>query len=120
GDNNIMPHGLTGSFSGGPTGNVILNANVTRQAIFDLNGSTQTINGLSSTSAGLAGTNIVESTAGTATLILGDSNATATFGGIVRDNGGTIALTKIGSGVQTLAGANTYTGATNINAGALS
>src|SRR4029079_9468850 len=37
-DNNIMPHGLTGSFAGGPTGNVILNANAAnRQAIFDLN-----------------------------------------------------------------------------------
>ena len=45
-DNNIMPHGSTGSFSGGATGNLILNAmGGGRQAIFDLNGSTQTING---------------------------------------------------------------------------
>lgn len=80
-----------------------------------------------------------------ATLTLGNNNQTATFSGIIRDTGtnttndpssitgtaggvnytyvstgDTLALTKIGSGIQTLSGANTYSGPTNINAGAIS
>ena len=49
-DNNIMPHGSTGSFDGGPTGNLIFNARIAvNQAVFDLNASTQTVNGIRST-----------------------------------------------------------------------
>jgi fibronectin-binding autotransporter adhesin len=80
-----------------------------------------------------------------ATLTLGDNNQTATFSGIIRDTNTTtfatgtvgatsytyvtssaslgsnrLAITKIGTGIQTLTGSNSYTGDTNINNGALS
>ena len=57
----------------------------------------------------------------TATLTLGGNNASEIFAGIIENTGAsaTLALTKIGSGTQTLSGANTYVGTTNINAGTL-
>src|SRR5262249_55686857 len=117
-DNNIMPHGLTGSFSGGATGNVILNATAGRQASFDLNGSTQTINGLSNTATNVA-SNLVTSSAAGGLLIVGDSNATSQYDGNLQNGTGTLALQKIGTGTLTLTGANTYTGNTSVNAGTL-
>ncbi len=115
-DNNIMPHGAAGSYAGGATGNLILNATAAnRQAIFDLNGSTQTINGLGSTAASPVN-NIVTDNTGGGALIVGDNNATATFGGIVQS---ALTITKIGTGTETLSGANTYTGDTVVKAGTL-
>jgi fibronectin-binding autotransporter adhesin len=115
-DNNIMPHGATGSYAGGPTGNLILNGvAATRQAIFELNGSTQTINGLSSTATSPANDLVQDSTGG-GLLVIGDNNATATFGGIIQS---TLPITKIGTGTLTLSGANTYTGNTTISNGTL-
>lgn len=60
---------------------------------------------------------------GSSTLTIGSANTTTTFSGIIR-NGGTGAdftghLTKTGSGSLTLAGVNTYTGTTTVNAGVL-
>jgi len=46
----------------------------------------------------------------------------ATFAGLLADNlgsGGSLALTKTGSGVQTVSGANTYSGNTAVSAGTL-
>jgi fibronectin-binding autotransporter adhesin len=83
----------------------------------DMNGKSETINGLS----GATGTvsNGLSST--TSTLTLGDGDATAIFAGSVKNGAGTVAVTKIGAGTQTLAGAgNTYTGGTAVSGGTLS
>jgi autotransporter-associated beta strand protein len=53
------------------------------------------------------------------TLIFGNGNDSGNFSGTIVNGGGTIAITKVGSGTQTLSGANTQTGATGINAGTL-
>jgi autotransporter-associated beta strand protein len=93
----------------------------TGTALLDLGGFSTTINGLSQVGTGAVGRIIDNVSAGGAvTLTLGAGNATGnTFGGIIRNSSGTIALTKIGTGIQTLGGANTYAGATTISGGTL-
>jgi fibronectin-binding autotransporter adhesin len=56
---------------------------------------------------------------GTGVLTVGQNNGSGEFTGVLRDNGGPLALTKTGSGTQILSGVNTYTGATQINQGTL-
>lgn len=84
----------------------------------NMNGKSETINGLSGTSGTVQ--NALASTS--STLTLGDADTTAAFAGIIRNNGGTggtVALTKTGAGTQTLSGVLAYTGATNVNGGKL-
>ena len=61
------------------------------------------------------------STTAARTITLGGTNADAnTVGSVIADNGtGTLGVTKVDSGVWILAGNNTYSGATTINAGTL-
>lgn len=71
---------------------------------------------------GLSGSGTVrrhEAVGGLQTLVVGAANASASFSGILENGAGTLALTKSGSGVQTLSGVNIYSGATTINAGTL-
>lgn len=84
----------------------------------DMNGKSETINGLSGT------TGVVQNqlAATTSTLTLGAGDATASFGGTIRNSsgtGGTLALTKTGAGTQTLTSDATFTGATTIEGGSL-
>jgi len=103
-----------------PNGTGKGNLIVTGAGTFDLNAKSETVNGLSD---GGVSTGVVDSTAaGTITLTVGDGNASATYSGIIQNSGGASALlafTKIGTGVQTLAGANTYSGDTTVTAGTL-
>ena len=85
--------------------------------VLDLNGQSETINGLASNTAG-DGT-VTSGVAGAATLGVGSSNANSTFGGLIQDGSGTVALAKSGTGNFTVSGANTYTGGTTLNAGGL-
>lgn len=81
---------------------------------FDMNQRSQSV-------AGLTGTGTVQNSAATTTSTV-TVTGTSTFGGVIRNNGGTggtVALTKSTGGTLTLTGANTYTGATNVTAGAL-
>jgi autotransporter-associated beta strand protein len=86
---------------------------VTDNGILDLNTHSDTINGLN-------GSGTVNTAAGgTPTLTVGANGDSGTFSGVIENTAGTLALTKSGSGTETLTGANTYSGNTTINAGTL-
>ena len=95
-------------------------------ASLSLNGFSETVNGLSSLNPATS-THSTDSqvdnglAASTSLLTLGGNDASATFAGVIQNTGAgaTLSLMKIGSGTQTLSGANTYVGTTNINAGTL-
>jgi fibronectin-binding autotransporter adhesin len=97
------------------------------QGGFDLAGFQQTLKGLigsraSSSPSGSSTRRIFNSAAGTtSTLTLGNGAATTTFDGVFQDGAGTLALTKVGTGTQTLAGdaSSTATGDVTIRQGTL-
>lgn len=81
----------------------------------DLAGFDETINGL--TGAGIVD-NVANGTSNT--LTLGDGDATGTsFTGVIKNTTGTLSLTKIGTGTQTLTGLNSYSGPTTVSDGTL-
>jgi filamentous hemagglutinin family protein len=80
------------------------------------------LNSYSPTTSSIAGTTgtITNSATGTsATLSTGGDNNSTSFGGVIQNGTGSVALTKTGSGTLTLSGANTYGGGTTISAGTL-
>jgi autotransporter-associated beta strand protein len=108
---NVIPNGFG-------YGNVTLQGFSTGTITWNLNGFDQTVNGLFSAGTD-ATTTIQNAAAGNATLTVGNNDQSGTFGGVIQDAGGVLALTKIGGGIQTLSGANAYSGATIVNGGAL-
>jgi|GEM_PF-7057669 len=94
------------------------------KARLDLNAFNQTVGGLGDGANGSIlidlSTSTLNSSTSTLTLSFLSSAGTRTYAGQIAD-GSTrkIALTKAGTGTQTLSGANTYTGATVISAGKL-
>jgi fibronectin-binding autotransporter adhesin len=103
----------------------------------NLNGNTETINGLIS-SQGFEGNpsdptrDFIENSLSnsTGTLNIGGNNASSNFAGTIRDfnpvaaglavpTNAKVAIGKIGTGTLTLSGSNTYSGGTNIAAGKL-
>jgi autotransporter-associated beta strand protein len=90
------------------------NALTINDGILNLSGNSVSLGSL----AGTGGT-VSNSISGTATITAGGNNASTTYSGAIRNGTGTIALTKNGTGITTLTGANTYSGTTTISAGSL-
>jgi autotransporter-associated beta strand protein len=81
----------------------------------DLNGF-----GIQLTSVSGTGTIVNNSALGTsATLALGAGNASGTFAGVIQDGSGKVSLEQLGSGVLTLTGSSTFSGAATVNSGTL-
>ena len=95
--------------------------------IFDLAGFNQTVSALIGTkngtsNIGLDSKRVVTNSAasGTSVLTVGNSNGSGTFNGVILDGAtAAVALTKIGTGTQTLTGDSTYSGVTTISGGIL-
>ncbi len=138
GDGEVIPDG-PGKGNLVMVGEGLLTAGLGTNTYLNLNGKTETVNGLIS-GQGFQGNPsdptrifIENSTSNTTgRLVIGNNNATSTFAGTIRDaNTATagaafppptnafVAITKIGSGTLTLSGTNTYTGGTIVSGGTL-
>jgi autotransporter-associated beta strand protein len=97
------------------------NLSIAANAVWLLDGSSQTLNTLT----GLGTVSEEYANAGTDVLTVGNSGSSFTFAGTLAGGNGTvagkraIALTKTGAGTMTLTGNNTHTGTTTISAGTL-
>jgi autotransporter-associated beta strand protein len=96
--------------NGAGKGNVVINQ--AYNGLLDLAGFNQTINGLS-------GDGVITNSTGNSVLTVGNNNQSSLFSGVIQNTSGRLAVTKIGSGILTLGGSNTYTGNTLINGGTL-
>lgn len=76
-------------------------------------------NGIIGSLSGVAGA-IVTNNGAAATLSVGNTNHNGTFAGSLVNGTGSLALHKVGSGIQVLSGHNTYSGTTTLTAGTLS
>ena len=104
GGNDRLPVGTTLTVNGGAAAG----------ASFNLSGRSQTVAGLSGGSGTVSGN--IQNTTGSSTLTV---TGTSQFDGIIKNSGGTLALTKSTGGTLTLTGTNTYTGATTITSSTL-
>jgi autotransporter-associated beta strand protein len=101
-------------------GNVIMTGSsvAANTIVWDLNGFNETINGLSTASLNPQSCSIIDGAAATTSILtVGNNDQSGAFAGTIANGAGTLSLTKIGGGVLTLSGTNTYTGPTTINGG---
>jgi autotransporter-associated beta strand protein len=78
------------------------------------------VNGLNPGLNGLSGGGTVDTVVGGApVLTVGNNNSSSTFSGMIKNSAGVLAVTKVGSGLLTLNGTNTYTGNTTVAGGTL-
>jgi autotransporter-associated beta strand protein len=121
GSDAVLQLGASGVIPNGAlAGDVNLHGNNTGGALtFRMNSFSDTINALVTT--GAASVQRVENgtASTTSTLTLGDNDASGTFKGVLQNGSGTLAITKIGSGTQTIGRAATYTGTTRVEEGEL-
>ena len=90
-------------------------------ATLNLSGNNQQVASLSDSTAGSGGTVVNSNTSVVSTLTLSATGGTTTFSGVIAGGAGlgTINLVMSGSGVQVLAGPNTFTGPTTLSGGTL-
>jgi fibronectin-binding autotransporter adhesin len=80
----------------------------------DLNSRSESIDHLTGT-----GTVTNSAAASNATFTIGESGGSGAFNGVIQDGAGTMTLSKVGAGILTLGGANTFSGTTSVTAGTL-
>jgi len=124
-DGNNSYNGTTSVVNGGVLGNAITNALplttvltlgdlANSSGVYDLVGFNQSIAGLAD--AGTGSRLVTDGALANSTLTITGSGS---FGGIIQDGNGSVALVKSTGGTEVLSGANTYTGGTFITGGTL-
>lgn len=98
----------------------IYGGNTTAHGLVNIGGGTLDLNARSEGVARLSGTGTVTNSGGAlSTFTVGETNGSSSFAGTIQNGTAPVALTKVGTGTQTLTGVNTYTGATTISGGTL-
>lgn len=89
--------------------------------LVNMSGGTLDLNGLNEAVDLVTGTGSVTNSvaATTSTLTVGSANGSGSFGGVISNGAGVLALTKTGTGTVTLTGLNTYSGNTVVSSGTL-
>jgi autotransporter-associated beta strand protein len=87
--------------------------------VLDLNGFSETINGLYDSGTNLAKLIITNNGSQASKLTVGSNNASGSYGGTLSDGTSQLAIEKIGTGTQVISGTNAYSGATTITGGTL-
>lgn len=87
------------------------NVSVQGAGVIDLNGMNNAINGLNGDGT------VDNSSVGSSILTIGNNDSSGVFSGTIKNTSAALAVTKTGTGIQTLSGANTYTGNTTISLG---
>ncbi len=107
--NGVLRYGAENAVSSTGSGDVAVYGG----GILDLNNFSGIINGLN-------GNGTVDNQGGvTSVLSLGNNDMDGSFSGVLRNTSGSLALTKIGNGTQSLTASNAYAGGTTVNAGTL-
>lgn len=107
--NGVLQVGIANAIPSIGSGNV----SVISPGTLDLNAINNDINGLN-------GSGTVDTVAGgSPVLTIGNNASSGTFSGVLKNTAGTLNLTKVGAGTETLTGANTFSGATTMNLGVL-
>ena len=77
------------------------------------------VGGIGGTINGLVGSGVVDNLVGpgTYTLTVGSNDQTSAFSGVIRNTSGLLALGKVGTGILTLSGSNTFSGGVNVQNG---
>ncbi len=91
------------------------NSALTLNGTLDLNGWEETVPSITG-----SGTIDIVSAGGSPNFNVGSDNTSTTFSGVIQNTTGTITLIKYGTGTLTLSGASSYTGQTQLAAGAFS
>jgi fibronectin-binding autotransporter adhesin len=107
--NGTLRVGIQNAVSGTGAGDVA----VYGTGILDLNGFNNTINAL------IGDGTVDVQNGGASILTIGNNDASGTFSGLLKNTSGTLALTKLGNGTETIIKANSYTGGTTVSGGTL-
>lgn len=100
-------------------GTAALNLGANSYVYFNLSNTSPTLNVGELTGDPTSGLSGGPSAGSTVTWRIGGRNTNATFAGLIQNGTGPTAITKNGSGIWTLTGACTHTGATTVSAGTL-
>ena len=120
-------HAIGGGLSITGAGTIVRLGGTGGDQIYDLNsvsidtGATLDVNGLTEAIDGLNGLGAVDNSAvAGGTLTIGSNNITASFTGILENTNGTLSLTKIGTGTQTIGNTgSSFSGTLTVSAGDL-